>query len=78
MQEAQSLTFRTVGGRSFTGTVKNPSASVGSVASRLAARAGLAGTFELVDNKGLTLDPSTRLEDLPDSEITLASELTPA
>ena len=76
--QTQSLTFRTVGGRSFTGTVKNPAATVGSVAGRLAARAGLAGTFELVNTQGITLDPSTRLEDLPEGEITLASELTPA
>ena len=75
----KTLTFRTLGGKTFSGKVKSPGATVGSVASRLAAKAGLAGTFELVNEEGVTLDPNTKLEDLPDGEtITMASELTPA
>ena len=75
----KTLTFRTLGGRSFSGEVNNPMALLGSVAGRLAARAGLAGTFEMLDKQGTTLDPNTPLEDLPDGEeITMASELTPA
>ena len=80
MSTAKMLTFKTADGRSFTGQVKNPSAKLGAVAGQLAAtKAGIAGSFEIVDSKGSTVDPNTRLADLPaDEELTLASELTPA
>ena len=75
----KTLTFRTLGGRAMTGAVKNPQATVGDVAGRLAAQMGLAGTFELIDKQGATLDPHTPLENLPENEdVTLASELTTA
>ena len=77
--ERKRLTFRLVDGRGFTGEVKNPSATLGQVARRFAARAGLAGSFEMVNDKGVTLDPDMTLADLPDGEvITMPSELTPA
>ena len=77
--KSKVLTFRTLDGRAYTGAVKNGAAKLGSVASRLATRAGLSGTFELVDKEGVSLDPNTPLEDLPDGEeIAIASELTPA
>ena len=72
------LVFKTLDGRRLKGTVKNPQATLGAVASRLAAKAGLAGTFEMVDKNGLTLDPNIKLADVQTDEITLASELTPA
>ena len=75
----KSLTFKTLDGRTYTGAVKNGTARLGAVASRLASRAGLSGTFELVDKRGLSMDPNTPLEDSPDGEeIAIASELTPA
>jgi hypothetical protein len=74
----KTVTFKMPGGRTITGQVKNPQATLGAVAGRLAARHGLAGTFELVNKDGVTLDPNTQLESLPDEEVTLASELTPA
>ena len=75
----KTLKFRTLGGRTFTGAVKNPSAKLGTVASRLAARAGLSGTFELVNRRGVTLNPDTELKNLPENEeVIMASELTPA
>ena len=81
MKVDQKLTFKTVDGRAFTGIVRNPEATLGSVAGRLAAtKAGLAGTFEIVNQAGITMDPNIKLADLPDTadELTLASELTPA
>jgi hypothetical protein len=75
----QTLQFRTLDGRCYRGTVKKPSARLGSVAAKIAARAGLAGTFEMIRPSGATLDPNTELKDLPQEEdITLVSELTPA
>jgi hypothetical protein len=73
-----TIRFRTLNGRTFRGAVKKPSARLGPVAARIAARAGLAGTFEMVGKNGATLDPCTELKDLPDEEITLVSELSPA
>ena len=72
------IRFRTLNGKRFQGAVKKPSARLGPVAARIAARAGLAGTFEMVAKDGATLDPGTELKDLPDEEITLVSELGPA
>lgn len=73
----KTLNFKTLDGRSFTGAVKNPSATVGSVASHLAHRAGLTNC-ELIDAKtNVTIDPNTRLEDLPE-EIVMSPALTPA
>ncbi len=79
MAQDKTITFKTLDGRAFTGAVKNPAATLGSVASRIAAKAGLAGSFETVDKNGVTLDPNLTLADLPQGEeVTLASELTPA
>lgn len=79
MDATKTITFKTLDGRAFTGAVKNPAATLGSVASRIAAKAGLAGSFETVDKNGVTLDPNLTLADLPQGEeVTLASELTPA
>jgi hypothetical protein len=78
MANGKTLTFKTLDGRSFKGVVKNPDATLGAVASRLASRVGLAGSFEMVDKDGLTLDPNIKLSDVQAQEITLASELTPA
>ena len=61
---SKTLTFQTLDGRQFKGTVKNPQATLGAVASRLAARVGLAGSFEMVDKNGLTLDPNIKLADV--------------
>jgi hypothetical protein len=73
-----TLHLKTLNGRRFRAIVKNPCARLGNVAARIAARAGLAGTFEMIAKNGATLDPNTELKDLDDEEITLASELTPA
>ena len=75
----QTLQFKTLEGRSFRGVVKKPTARLGSVAAKIATRAGMAGAFEMVSASGATLDPNTELKDLPqDEDITLVSELTPA
>jgi len=78
----QTLQFKLLDGRSFTGNVRNGSATLGSVAKRLAARTGLpgGGTFELIDEKrNVTLDPQSKLEDLPDTTtVVMSPELTPA
>jgi len=75
----QTLHLKTLNGRRFRAAVKKPSARLGNVAARIAARAGLSGSFEMVSKSGATLDPNTELKDIPDDEeITLASELTPA
>jgi hypothetical protein len=72
------IRFRTLSGKCFQGAIKKPSARLGRVAAKIAARAGLAGTFEMVAKNGATLDPRMELKDLPDEEITLVSELGPA
>jgi len=76
----KTLTFRVPGRRKpLTGVVKNPNATLGSVASKVASKMGLAGTFEMLTQANETLSPETPLQDLPDDqEITLAAELTPA
>jgi len=76
----QEITFRTLDGRKFRGRVRNTSATLGSVAGRLATKAGISGAFEVINSKGSALDPSITLGDLPetDNELTLSSELTPA
>ena len=78
MLNTKTLTFRTPGREPLTGRVKNPSAKLGAVAAKVAARFGIAGTFECIGKQGEALDPETPLSDLPEEEITLASELTPA
>ncbi|MBN2564805.1 MAG: hypothetical protein JXB46_03760 [Candidatus Eisenbacteria bacterium] len=76
---AKTLTLRTLDGRTFSGNIKNPAATLGSVAARVAELAGLAGAYETVDPKtGLALDPNTTLADLPEGELVVASDLTPA
>ena len=74
----RQLTFRVLGREPVTGTVKNPDATLGKVAAKVAAKLGIAGAFECVNAKQETISPQTRLVDLPDEEITLASDLTPA
>lgn len=75
----KTLSFKVMGREPLSGVVRNPNATIGSVAPRIAERLGIAGTFEVLDGKGQTLSPLTRLADLPDKEeLTLASELTPA
>ncbi len=74
------LTFRALGREPLTGAVKNPNAKLGTVAARVAARLGVAGTFECLNHQtSEVIDPETPLADLPEnSEILLAPELTPA
>ena len=77
----RTLTFRVMGNRDpLTGVVKNPNATLGQVAAKVARKLGIAGTFECLNRESEVLLPDTKLADLPDadSEITLASELTPA
>ena len=74
----KQLTFRVLGHEPLTGTVKNPDAQLGKIAANVAAKLGIAGTFECLDRNSETLSPEMRLADLPDDEITLASDLTPA
>jgi hypothetical protein len=79
-QKGKTLTFR-VPGRSkpLTGVVKNPKATLGAIASKVAAKMGLAGTFEMLTESNDVLSPETPLADLPqDQAITLAAEFTPA
>ena len=75
----KTLTFKTLDGRSFKGQGKNGEATLGAIAGKVAARAGLAGTFELIDerNPDVVLDPDVKLDDLP-STVVMAPELTPA
>jgi hypothetical protein len=75
----KTLSFKTVQGEPISGIIKNPEATIGSLAPKIAQRLGIAGTFEVLDASSQTLSPQTRLADLPDgAELTLASELTPA
>lgn len=76
----KKLTFRAVGCKPVSGWVKNPDATLGQVSAKVAAKMGIAGIYECLDPKeeGKALSPDTRLADLPDEEITLASDLTPA
>ena len=77
----RKLTFRVMGNRDpLTGVVRNPNATLGQVAAKVARKLGIAGTFECLNGKSEVLSPEIKLADLPDadSEITLASELTPA
>jgi hypothetical protein len=77
----RTLTFRVMGSRDpLTGKVKNPNATLGQVAAKVARKLGIAGTFECLNRKSEVLLPETKLADLPDgdTEITLASDLTPA
>lgn len=74
----KKLTFRAVGCKPVSGRVKNPDATLGQVSAKVAAKLGIAGVFECLDQKDNTLSPDTRLADLPVEEITLSSDLTPA
>jgi hypothetical protein len=75
----KTLSFKVMGREPLSGVVRNPEATIGSVAPKIAERLGIAGTFEVLDAKGQTVNPSMKLADLPDKEeLTLASELTPA
>lgn len=80
MKKMDTLKFR-IPGRAdpLVGVVKNPGATLGSIASKVASKMGLAGTFEMLTPDSKPLSPDTPLADLPaDQEITLAAELTPA
>ena len=77
-QKAKTLRFRTVDGKTLTGEVKNPNGTLGNTAAKVAAKFGIAGTFECLNPDNKPVSPETRLADLPDEEITLSSELTPA
>lgn len=72
------MTFRVPGREPLKGVIKNPDATLGKVAASVAQRQGLAGTYECLSRDGESLSPDMRLADLPDDEITLASDLTPA
>ena len=76
---SKTLTLKTLDGRSFSGNVKNGAATLGSIAGRIASKAGLAGCFELIDEKNpdIALDPNTRLDEAPET-IVMSPELTPA
>ena len=80
LETGRRLTFRALGSDPVTGVVKNPQATLGTVAATAAARIGLAGTYECLTATNEVLSPETPLGDLPDevTDITLASELTPA
>jgi len=79
MTRSKTLKFRTPSGEHIAGRVKNPDATLGTTAARIAARLGIAGTFECIGADNHVISPETRLADLPDeAEITLAAELTPA
>ena len=80
MEPERSLTFRALGRDAVTGVVKNPHATLGRAATKAARYFEIAGTFECLNSENEVLSPETRLEDLPKdlTEITLASELTPA
>ena len=80
-ENTKNITFRAPGCAPMSGVVKNPSATLAKVAARAARKMGLAGTFECLSTKSSeVIAPDTRLVDLPadDTDITLASELTPA
>jgi len=75
----KTLSFTVTGREPLSGVVRNPDATIGSIAPKIAERLGIAGTFEVLDREGVPVSPLTRLADLPDKEeLTLASELTPA
>ena len=74
----KQLTFHAPGGQRLRCRVRNPDAPLGKVVASVAARLNVAGTFECLDRNSETISPETRLADLPDDEITLASDLTPA
>ena len=80
VETGRRLTFRALGSNPVSGVVKNPQATLGTVAAKAAARIGLAGTYECLDAKNEVLSPEIPLADLPEdvTDITLASELTPA
>jgi hypothetical protein len=81
LEKGQTLQFRVPGStRPLKGVIKRTSATLGSIATRCAHKAGLAGVFEMVDEQGVTLDPNITLGELPASteEISLSSSLTPA
>jgi len=74
----KQLKFHVPGGQLLRCRVRNPDAQLGKLAASVAARLGVAGTFECLDRNSETISPETSLADLPDDEITLASDLTPA
>jgi hypothetical protein len=75
---ARKVTFRW-GTGSRTGTIRNPQASVGSVADRLAKQIGISGAFQVLRD-GEPLSPDTPLREIPGDEIVLdlVPSLTPA
>jgi hypothetical protein len=76
----RTLTFKSLRGESFRGRVLNPQAPIGRVAAKCANRFGIAGSFEIISPRGMTVPADTTLGDLPEeeNEYVLSSELTPA
>ena len=73
------LTFHVRGREPVSGRIRNPEAKLGAVATKVASRFGIAGTFECLDHaNGEVISPECRLRDLPGSDVALAPELTPA
>jgi hypothetical protein len=74
----RTLKFKTLDGRSFVGNVRDGSATLGSIAAKITAMAGL-GSCEMIDERqpDVVLDPNTKLDDLPDT-VVMSPELTPA
>lgn len=80
--EPKRLTFEVEGREPQSGFVRNPDATLGSVAAQVASRVGLAGTFQCLreDGNGETLlSPDTPLSELPsETAIRLSPQYTPA
>ena len=76
----RTLTFKSLRGESFRGRVKNPAAPIGRVAAKCADKLGIAGSFEIISPRGVTVPADTTLGDLPEDEdeYVISSELTPA
>jgi len=76
------LTFAIEGREPQSGYVRNPQATLGSVATQVASRVGLAGTFQCLreDEDGETLlSPETPLDEIPEeTTIRLSPQYTPA
>ena len=82
LTEGQKLTFRTLNGQSVSGTVTDPTATVGALSAIAATRLGIAGPAEAINPANAeVLTPETPLSELPDAdnaELVLAPSLTPA
>jgi len=75
----QRVTFSVLGsGRSRTGVVRDGNAKLGPVAARIARTLGLVGGFECLNAQHEVLSPEMHLSDLPDEDVRLVPEHTPA